>query len=152
MSILMNDPLQLNAKDARQALESSRELAHYLGERKDLQFHIQTGKGKGTNLPLSPMVLRVIHDVLVQLAKGEAISLVPHDSEMTTQEAANLLNVSRPFLAKLLDDQIIPSRKVGTHRRVLFKDVLQYKSASFQKSQQALDELARETQSLNLGY
>lgn len=152
MSIQLNDLLQLNDRDAQQALASSRELAQYLGQRKDLQFRILAGKEKGATLPMSPKVLRVIHDVLARLAKGEAVSMVPHDTEMTTQEAANLLNVSRPFLAKLLDDHAIPSRKVGTHRRVLFKDVLKYQRASFQKSQQAMDELARQAQELNMGY
>lgn len=152
MSIQLNEPFQLSDNDARQALESSRHLAKYLGQRSDLRLRIMADKEKGTTLPLSPKVLRVIHDVLARLAKGEAVSMVPHDTEMTTQEAANLLNVSRPFLAKLLDGQIIPSRKVGTHRRVLFRDVLKYKHASFQKSQQVLDELARQAQELEMGY
>lgn len=152
MSIQAKEPVRLTNSEAQQALASSRELAPYLRQRRGLHLQIQSGKRKAASLPLSPKVLRVIHDVLARLADGEAISVLSHDTELTTQEAANLLNVSRPFLINLLDQKLIPSRKVGTHRRVLFKDVLKYQRASYPHSQQALDELAKEAQSLNMGY
>ena len=73
-------------------------------------------------------------------------------SELTPHEAADILNVSRPYLDKLLDEGIIPSRKVGVYRRVRTQDVMQYKQKERQRQEGILDELAKEAQDLDLGY
>ena len=75
------------------------------------------------------------------LAQGDDVALVPVHKELTTYEAAALLNVSRPFLIKLLDEGIIPSKKVGTHRRVRLRDVLEYKRRRSEKTKRLLDEI-----------
>jgi len=84
------------------------------------------------------------------MASGNAVRLIPHHAELTTQEAAELLNVSRPYVVRLLDDGRMPFHKVGTHRRVLFKDVMAYKAEHGRARRAALKELSRLDQELGL--
>ena len=103
---------------------------------------------KQVTIPFS--AIRILLDILTQMAEGNAITLIPIHAELTTQEAANLLNVSRPYLIKLLDNHQIPFHKVGTHRRILFADLLSFKEKAYKETQKALDELTKQAQELNL--
>jgi excisionase family DNA binding protein len=95
----------------------------------------------GEQIHIPDSVYQVLRQVVHAMARGQAISIVPHEREMTTQEAADLLNVSRPFLIKLLEEGEIPYIKVGTHRRVRSQDLMSYKEQRDNKRAQLLDSL-----------
>ena len=91
-------------------------------------------------------------DILAELADGNAVKVVPVHAELTTQEAADLLNVSRPHFVKLLEDGVLAFHRTGKHRRVRFADLMQYKEARERASEQAMAELAQQSQELGMGY
>jgi len=95
--------------------------------------------------------MQILLDVLSEMSNGNAISLIPHNQEVSTQEAANILNVSRPFLVKLLEGGDIPFHKVGSHRRVKLQDIISYKQRVDEQRNAALDELAQLSQSEGMG-
>ena len=103
-------------------------------------------------LTLPPKVLRLFADMLGSLAQGHAVSILPKEMYVSTQEAAMFLNVSRPYLVRMLDDGKIPYHKVGTHRRIRFDDVVAYKEERRKISQAALQELVDQAQESDMGY
>jgi len=90
--------------------------------------------------------------MLQKMQQGTTFSLIPIHNELTTQEAADLLNVSRPYLINLLKEGKIPYRNVGTKRRILAKDIIRYKKAIDKKRYKALEELTKQAQELDMGY
>lgn len=91
-------------------------------------------------------------NILQEMSAGHGITLIPAHAELTTVQAAEILNVSRPFLINLLEEGKIPYHKVGTHRRILMDDVMRYKEDVDQKRRQVLDELVEDAQENNMGY
>jgi excisionase family DNA binding protein len=154
MSALLqeNSPLIPRAHDIALAEQSSKELAALFSDReKDFQMSIKVDKREAKiTVPFS--AIKLFLEILTQMAEGNAITLIPIHAELTTQEAADLLNVSRPFLITLLEKGKIPFHKIGTHRRIRFVDLLHFKELSEKISQKALDELVEQAQELDMGY
>ena len=103
-------------------------------------------------LKLPPRALRFFADVLRQMAKQEPMLLVPQKHELTTQEAANFLNVSRPFVIKEIEANRLKCRKVNRHRRIEFEELRRYQAAQQQQSEQALQDLTRVSEELGLEF
>lgn len=99
---------------------------------------------------LPARVTEVLEDLLGSLAAGKAVQVVTLDPEISTQQAADLLNVSRPYLVKLVEQGALPHRKVGPRRRLYLEDVLAYKARLDAQRQQALQALADDLQELGL--
>ena len=95
---------------------------------------------------------RRIATFLEAMAAGRGVTLMPENAELTTVQAAEVLNVSRPFLIKLLDEGAIPHRKVGKHRRIRMEDVMAYKAAIDREREVVLDQLVSEAQEQDMGY
>src|SRR5260221_4752712 len=140
--------------DSRLAEESSRRLIKYLAakRKKPLRVRIELDGGPDETVSMPVSAFRLLNDILTEMARGNAVTLIPIHAELTTQQAADLLNVSRPFLVEQLERGILPYRKVGTHRRILFKDLIAYKQQMDQRRLHALDELSAEAQELDMGY
>lgn len=139
----MSQPVHLPspevAKQAREALRSLR-----AGKRRSKLVRVVVGKeGQAVAVQVPREAFELFTEILAQMANGNAVKLVPVHAELTTQQAADMLNVSRPFFVKLLDDGVIPFRLVGTHRRVRAEDVLKHQRASYEESKKAIDELAQ---------
>lgn len=147
-----NEPLIPKEHDIVLADKSSKELAALFPKmEKDFQMVVKVGKREAKiTFPFS--AIKLLLQILTQMAEGNAVTLIPIHAELTTQEAANLLNVSRPFLIKLLEKKEIPFHKVGSHRRIRFIDLLHYKAQADEVSQKALDDLVKQAQELDMGY
>jgi excisionase family DNA binding protein len=138
--------------DAQLARESSRKLAtHKLGRRASVRIQVLDAHEPET-IALPASALRLLQHILTEMAQGNAVTLIPIHAELTTQQAADVLYVSRPFLVGLLESGHIPYRKVGTHRRVLFRDLMAYKQKIDAERLKALEELAAQAQELDMGY
>lgn len=140
-------------REVEAALQGQRALAAYLETRTETQrIQIFDHKNQAHQVELPTSALRLLVDILAELAEGNAVKVVPVHAELTTQEAADLLNVSRPHLVKLLEDGELPFHKTGRHRRVRFADLMQFKVRRDQVSEQAMAELAEQAQELGMGY
>lgn len=139
------------AADVEHARHSSRTLSRYADVDR-VQLSLRGSNGESDELVLPGHVLQILLKVLSEMSQGNAVSVLPYHQEISTQEAANLLNVSRPFLVRLLEDGALPFRKVGAHRRVKLQDVLAYQSGTDQQRRQTLHELTQLAQDEDMGY
>ncbi|MBN1488312.1 MAG: helix-turn-helix domain-containing protein [Phycisphaerae bacterium] len=145
-------PVAPTESEAALAREAARALAFLVTTTGEVRLRLEAGEGRPQVVSLPNAALRLLVDLLTHMAEGQAVTLVPIHSELTTQQAADMLNVSRPFLVKLLDDGKLPHRKVGAHRRVLLCDVLVFKQRSDDERREALRTLAAQGQALDMGY
>ena len=126
-------------KESALAAETGRQIASIINDAEIVRAHFGPKGAATVDLPIA--AVRLLLDILEQMARGNAVTLMPVHAELTTQQAADLLNVSRTHLVQLLDEERIPHRKVGTHRRVRAEDVLTYRRETERARRKALDEL-----------
>lgn len=140
-------------REVQAALEGQRALAAFLATRVETQqIQIFDDKNQAHRVELPTSALRLLVDILAELAEGNAVKVVPVHAELTTQEAADMLNVSRPHLVKLLEEGALPFHRAGKHRRVRFADLMQFKAQRDQASEDAMAALAKQAQELGMGY
>jgi len=146
MNAIAMEPVTPTENEATLARESSRQLSRYIGD--DLTVQID-GVGE---VVLPAIAVRLLVRLLTEMADGNVVTLVPIHAELTTQQAADMIGVSRPFLIKQMEEGLIPFRTVGTHRRILFRDLMDYKRRIDALRHEVLDELVAQAQELNMGY
>lgn len=133
-------------QETEEAKITSRALSKYAHNER-LHIKIAADSNESDDLIIPGYAINLLLDILTEMSKGNAITVMPVHAELSTQETAELLNVSRPHLVELLEQGKIPFRKVGTHRRVLAKDVIDYKQRIDEDRLKALDELAAQANS-----
>lgn len=140
-------------KEVEAAVQGQRELASLLSTKFETQrIDIFDKEDKPHTLVLPTSALRLLVDILGELAIGNAVKVVPVHAELTSQEAADLLNVSRPHLVKMLEEGAIPFTKTGRHWRIRFSDLMAFKQRRAEESQRAMEALAKQAQELGMGY
>jgi excisionase family DNA binding protein len=152
MSTVRNDQLitpPSSPQESELARTSSRLLAACIGHGPTARLRVIEGHDE-IEVPVA--ALRMLVDILANMAEGNAMSLVPIHAELTTQQAADFLNVSRPHLVGLIDRGELGHHKVGTHRRIYFRDLMAYREQRLMQSHAALDAMAEQAQNLNLDY
>ncbi|MCE7987058.1 MAG: helix-turn-helix domain-containing protein [Caldilinea sp. CFX5] len=136
--------------DALLAQASSSRLAPLVGKATKYQLQILVNGEPSEVLTVPAAALHLLVQILTEMAQGNAVTVMPMQAELTTQQAVDILNVSRPFLMQLLENGVIPFHKVGTRRRLRLHDVMAYKQRRYAVRSATLDELAAYDQELGL--
>jgi excisionase family DNA binding protein len=132
------------------AKETSRVLASYIRSGHPMELRIPNDPSPERTVKLPISAARMLVRILEEMARGNAVTLIPIHAELTTQEAAEMLNVSRPSLIQLLDEGKIDYRRVGTHRRVKFESLMKYKRGAEADRRAALEALAAYDQEIGI--
>lgn len=139
-----------DAQAADLARESAAALSRLLRDRPvEARAHVRMD---GADLVLPRQAIELLRNLLIEMAQGNAVTIMPVHAELTTQEAANILNVSRPHLVKLLEEGELPFCKVGSHRRIKLQDLMAYQHRRDVESEAAMQALADQAQDLDMGY
>jgi excisionase family DNA binding protein len=148
MTVTLTEEALPSNQDAALARAASQALAD-AGD-KPLRVQVAAAGREVTTVDLPPVVARLLMDILKETAAGNAVTLVPFREEITTQQAADLLNVSRPYLVGMIDKGELPARLVGNQRRLPLKDVLAYRAENRAKRLETLRRLTELDQELGL--
>ena len=151
MNMTPHRQLPPDPKDAAIARVSGQALSRYVRAKAPLKLRV-TDADQAEPIELPAGAVALLMDILEAMATGRGVTIIPENAELTTVQAADVLNVSRPFLIKLLDEGRIPHHKVGKHRRIRMEDVMAYKADIDRKREAVLDLLAAEAQEQDMGY
>lgn len=144
-------PAELPEVDRENARHASRVVARLAGRGAVRVEAVPIGNGEPSQTFILPApAVQMLTDMLVHLGAGRPVAVIPDHAELTTQQAADFLNVSRPSIIKLIETKSLPHRLVGTHRRVLFSDLRDYKERTLELRRRALDQLVTEAQEMGL--
>jgi excisionase family DNA binding protein len=140
-------------EEIKAAVQGQRALAAFVSTQFETQrIDIFDEANNAHQIAIPTSALRLLGEILGELALGNAVKVVPIHAELTTQEAADLLNVSRPHLVKLLEEGALPFHKAGRHRRVLFSHLMNFKERRDLASHEAMEALSLQAQELGMGY
>jgi excisionase family DNA binding protein len=144
------EPTVPSDQDAVLAADVQRALEQRHADETALRIQVAAAGHEVTTLDLPPVAARLLMDILKEMAAGHAVTLVSLEAEISTQQAAEILNVSRPYVVGLIEKGILPARLVGNQRRLPLKEVLAFKAANRAKRRETLRELAAHDQQLGL--
>ncbi|ASU80770.1 DNA-binding protein [Actinopolyspora erythraea] len=150
MSQSMLDSVRPSESDRETAVAALPHVRHYLNTHEQSTVRLTVDDAGREALVVPRSAVRLFERILAHMAAGAGTSIVPTNEELTTQEAANLLNVSRPYLIGLLEAGEIDYRMVGTHRRVNVESLLEYMRGDDHDRRSAADELTRLSQDMDL--
>jgi len=145
-------PPPLNDTETEMVKTAERMIMACLDQSRAATITIESDDGSSPSVQVPPQILRVLGQTLGLMARHQPIMLVPEKQELSTVEAANFLNVSRPFVIKEIEAGRLIHRRVGTHRRIRFVDLMDYAKAMRAKQQEALDKKADNARELGLEY
>lgn len=151
MTMLAHRQLPPTAKDAAIARASGQLLSRFARQDRTLTMRV-TDAEQEQPIELPAGAVKMLMDILEAMAAGQGVTIIPENAELTTVQAADVLNVSRPFIIGLLEKGRIPFRKVGKHRRIRMEDVMSYKLAVDRERESVLDQLAADAQTQGMGY
>ena len=143
-------PLSPTPQDSALARAAGQHLARFARGNRPVRVQLEADQEGPLELPVGAVALLV--EILDAMAAGCGVTISPEAVELSTVEAAGVLNVSRPFLIKLLDEGALPYRKVGKHRRIRRDDVLDYKMKVDREREAVLDRLVADAQEQDMGY
>lgn len=144
-------PVRPSHEDAYLARASASRLSQMKKRAGTVTVTVAQDRG-AEELTIPAIALDLLEMILEELGQGHAVALAPLEREVSTQTAADVLNVSRPHLIKLLESGAMPFSRVGTHRRVRLTDVLEYKARMDEEADQAYQQLVQQGQELGMGY
>jgi excisionase family DNA binding protein len=145
-------PPTMSAADIEMAQTAQRCIMQALDHSRAAQITLTTDTGEHPTVAVPPAALKLIGQVLGAMSERRSVSIIASDHELSTVEAANFLNVSRPFIIKEIEAGKLNHRMVGTHRRIEFSDLLAYAKEMRQHQEQALDRMADNARELGLEY
>lgn len=151
MDTVVQKPSEKEQKEAKLAHDTLKGTSEYL-KKEEGSHHVELSVDDGVKVTVPESALGFLLKYLHSLSEGQAVSILPIESELSTQQAADILNVSRPHLVKMLENEEIPFHKVGRHRRINAKDLIDYKRKRDEEREGLLDDLAAQAQELDMGY
>lgn len=145
-------PPPMSPQEIEMARAAQRCIMEALDHSRAASITLTTTDGSHPTVELPPAALKLIGQLLGAMSDGRPVTLVPAKQELSTVEAANFLNVSRPFVIKEIEEGRLPYRKVGTHRRIAFEDLVTYARDMRKRQERALERMAEHARELGLDY